>query len=547
MAGGKETPRQKMIGMMYLVLTALLALNVSSTVIDKFVFINESLVRANNESGERNAQTLVGIKKAVDDTGNRDADVAVMTSSEELRAETKRVISELNEIKKAMIEMTGNYEEGHEPEYVGDAKYLTGKTDYDKIGNYMMPVEEGGDGHGTELRDLLNGYSQYVKDLLGKHGAKETELEHYGDIAVDAVDDPVYQRDPNQAGKKFSQLAFESSPTPASLATMSEFQSRVLGYETRAMDFLSKKVGAGDISFDQIVAMVKPESKYVAAGTKYAADMFIAASASGITPTMTYNGNAIPVENGTGRVEFTATPGNYDAQGNARKTFEAAITVPVPGGGDTTYTNTIEYYVVKPVIQIQSQSVNALYLNCGNKLDVQVPALGNAYNPAFTAKGGYALKGQARGQVTVVPNSANVSLTVSSNGNTIGNRKFGVRRIPAPEIKAFTDRGEVNLKTGISAKSPKLYLRAIPDESFQQFLPDDAKFRVAEAEITLVSGGIGRQTIRVGQEANLEPIAARARKGDQLVIEIKKVQRQNFRGQVEEFRNHTKFINISLK
>ncbi|MFT5570808.1 MAG: hypothetical protein ACI9RP_002866, partial [Cyclobacteriaceae bacterium] len=72
MSGGKETGRQKMVGMMYLVLTALLALNVSNTVIDKFVFLNESLVRANDESKDRNGQILESIIKTVDDTGKRE-------------------------------------------------------------------------------------------------------------------------------------------------------------------------------------------------------------------------------------------------------------------------------------------------------------------------------------------------------------------------------------------------------------------------------------------------------------------------------------------
>ena len=47
MAGGKETPRQKMIGMMYLVLTALLALNVSKSILDAFVAIEENMQKAN--------------------------------------------------------------------------------------------------------------------------------------------------------------------------------------------------------------------------------------------------------------------------------------------------------------------------------------------------------------------------------------------------------------------------------------------------------------------------------------------------------------------
>lgn len=548
MAGGKETGRQKMVGMMYLVLTALLALNVSSTVIDKFVFLNDSLVQANNETEERNVAILANIKKTVDDTGNRAEDQKVVTVSEELRAETARVINALNEMKKTMIEITGGYEDGHAAEYLGDAKHLLGKTDYDKVGHHMMPQEEGGTGQGKELKELLNGYSIFVKEKLASVGAEEAELAAYRQIALDADEDPIYSHDPNQKGKAFAALAFESAPTPAALATMSEFQSRVLGYETRGLDFLSSKVGAGDLKFDVIVPMVKPESKYVAAGTKYTAKMFIAASSSGVTPTMTYNGNQIPVDaSGQGLVEFTANSNDFDKDGLARRTYEAAITVTLPGGRDTTFLDEIEYFVVKPTIQIQSQSVNALYLNCGNNLDVQVPQLGPAYNPAFSAKNGKTYNGADKGQVTIVPTSMKeVELSVSSNGNLIGVRSFGVRRIPSPSITLFTDQGEVDMKTGISSKTPRLYLKALPDESFQQFLPEDAKFRVAEAQITLVSGGLGRGSITVGENANLGQLLGQARKGDQLVIEIKKVQRQNFRKEVEDFGNFERFKNISL-
>ena len=547
MAGGKETGRQKMVGMMYLVLTALLALNVSSTVIDKFVFLNDSLVRANNETEERNVAILQNIKKAVDDSGSRPEDVKVMEVAEELRAETDRVMKELVVVKEAMIDVTGGYLDGFKGEYTGDAKNLVGKTDYDKVGNYMMPIEEGGEGHGEELKELLNGYAEFVKSKLASLGAESNELAHIKPIALDAAEDPLYSQDPNQKGKVFADLAFHSSPTPAGLATVSEFQSRVLGYETRGLDFLSGKVGAGDLKFDVIVPMVKPESKYVAAGSKYSAKMFIAASSSGVTPTMQYNKKDIEVDaSGQGLVEFTASAKNYDKEGLSRQTYTADITVNT-GRGDTTFSTEIEYFVVKPVIQIQSQSVNALYLNCGNKLDVQVPALGTSYNPSFSATNGSAYKGSEKGQVTIVPNSMKeVTLNVSSNGNLVGSRSFAVRRIPQPSIKAYTAQGEVNMKTGISAKSPRLQLRVIPDESFQQFLPDDAKFRVAQAEVTLVSGGIGRVTLPVGEQINLGQIAAQARKGDQLVIEIKRVQRQNFKKDVEDFAVTTRFINIPL-
>ena len=543
MAGGKETGRQKMVGMMYLVLTALLALNVSSTVLDKFAFINESLERANAETSERNARTIAGMKSAAKDKGNRTDDLKVVADAEALRAKTLQLLADMEVYKDTFVEITGGFLEGHE----GDKRFIMCKTDYDKVGNYMMPVEENGEGHGENMKELLNGYAEEIQALLKKNGADDQKLKQYHKIALDAEEDPIYSKDENQKGKKWSQLAFDGSPTHAALATVSEFQANVLSFETSALDFLVRRVGLKDITFDQIKPVIMPESRYVAAGTKYKADMFIAASASGLNDklVMTYNGTDAPVVGGVGKVEFTASPGNYDKEGNAKKQIIASIKVPQGGGTDTTFIDTIDYYVVRPVIQIQSQSVNALYYNCGNALDVQVPALGTSYNPNFTAQGGDAIKGSQTGQVTLVPRGKKLTLTVSSNGNVIGTREFGVRGIPAPDIKVFTSGGEVNMKEGISSREPELFLRAIPDESFAQFLPNDAKFRIAEAEVTLVSGGLGRGSQRTGEKINLRGM--KGRKGDQLVIEIKKVQRQNFRKQVEDFKKFTRFINLSLK
>ena len=58
MAGTKETPRQKMIGMMYLVLTALLALQVTSAILEKFVLLNNSLEQSTGAANKVNQYTF---------------------------------------------------------------------------------------------------------------------------------------------------------------------------------------------------------------------------------------------------------------------------------------------------------------------------------------------------------------------------------------------------------------------------------------------------------------------------------------------------------
>ncbi|MEQ8882450.1 MAG: GldM family protein, partial [Cyclobacteriaceae bacterium] len=217
-------------------------------------------------------------------------------------------------------------------------------------------------------------------------------------------------------------------------------------------------------------------------------------------------------------------------------------------GRDTTFTNEIEYFVIQPVIQVQSTAVNALYWRCGNSLNVTVQGLGPTFVPSFSAQGAAAISGGGT-QVTLVPTATDkVVLNVSNGGTYIGSKEFGVRPVPPPDIVFASPQGPINLKAGMSAKTPRMQIAAVADENFQQTLPDDAKFRVAEATLTLVSGGLARGSMNVsGGAANLASLLASARKGDLLNVEIKLVQRQNFRGQVEPFPVRNKFYNIPLQ
>src|SRR5690554_3623220 len=129
MAGGKETPRQRMIGMMYLVLTALLALNVTKTVLERFVFINQSLERSVHEAKVSNEGTVTRINTAVSESGNREADVRVLTTAKEVREETDKLINEMDEIKAYLIEVTGGYTESGN---------LVGMDNEEKVANHMI-------------------------------------------------------------------------------------------------------------------------------------------------------------------------------------------------------------------------------------------------------------------------------------------------------------------------------------------------------------------------------------------------------------------------
>src|SRR5689334_10361565 len=105
MAGGKETPRQKMIGMMYLVLTALLALNVSSAILEKFAIVNTTLEVLVKEDGEKNAKKLEGIKGS---TSKEDKVTVAKEKAEKVRAITKTMVEYLTGVKTKIATGSGN-------------------------------------------------------------------------------------------------------------------------------------------------------------------------------------------------------------------------------------------------------------------------------------------------------------------------------------------------------------------------------------------------------------------------------------------------------
>ena len=532
MAGGKETPRQKMIGMMYLVLTALLALQVNSAILLKFKFIDDSLIDVNGKTSTAADNTVKGIQAAVVKNQNQARDLAVLKQSEEIRAKTKAMIGYLQDVRNKLIVATGN---------------VVGATDYKDpdANNKVMPVMLGGKKNGLAypLKTELNTYSDYIKTYVP--GALPLALDGKDDKRINNSKEHTTRE---QRTKNFAELNFENTPLVAALAVLSQKETEVLKYEAEALTAQAQKVGAKTIVFDKIGAFASAESNTVAAGTKYKAELFLTAAASSIHPSMTLNGGGLKVEpNGHGKVEFTARPGSFDKDGNAKASWTGTIRFN-QNGRDTTFKVLVPYTITKPVMQIQSASVQALYFKCGNKLSVQVPALGAQYKPSFSASGASVIAGAQKGDVTLVPNAKEVTLNVASEGNAIGSQTFQVRLIPKPEIKCFVGGREANEKQGTPGTAVRsMLLKAIPDASFATFLPEDARYRVSRYEVTLVRGkrpALPTKAIS-GPQADLSDVVNAYRDGDRLYVEVKEVQRLNFQGQTETV-NISKQFNVPL-
>lgn len=530
--GGKETPRQAMIGMMYLVLTALLALQVSNAVLDKFIFIDQSLKQSVMSAGRNNDGRVSAIEQQVDKRGKKARDLEVLKKAKLAQAETQEMVNYLEGVRAKIVEVSGGIDE--------ETKKLNGAKDYDKQMLYTLGVEGKKNGEAYTMKTKLN-------DFVKKINALHEDL-NLSPLALDAKEIEIFKNDPDQKQKDFAQLNFDHTPAVACLAIISQLQTEVTNAGSKALEVLAGEVGADELRFDKIMAVVSPESKVVAAGTKYRAEMFLAASSSTTKPTMTYNGKAVKVENGKGIIEFTANAGSYDKENKSVQKWKGSITIEAPTG-DTTLQIEEEFIVAKPVIQVQSGSVQALYMNCGNVLQINVPALGNAYAPSFSASGASVIKGAKKGAVTVVPDKGKVSLTVSSGGNKIGTESFNVKRVPKPTIKLLSRGKAVDLKNGVNASGmPRsLTAKSIPDEDFAAFLPKDARYRVTNWEI---SHARGRRAIGVkkgsSETVDINDFAAKAKPGDRIVIEIKKVARMNFQNKVEDVKGVSEIITIPI-
>jgi gliding motility-associated protein GldM len=293
MAGVKETPRQRMIGMMYLVLTALLALQVSNQILQKFVLINDGMERTSRNYISKNESSVANIKGAIEEQGNNPKDLPKVGASQAVRNETKEIFAYLEDLKQQLItQANAKNDEGN---FVNSALKNT-----EVPGNLFA-----NSGKGEELKEKLNSYPAKISGILDGIGITGMT---FPPIARDAKDIELFANDREARNKSFVNLTFVKSPVGAVLALISQYQNEVLNIESEALSEIVKSIGTFYFKADILEGKIAAVSNVVAAGTKFQGDMFIASASSSAAPTMTLGGRTIPVENGFGKVEFTVAP-----------------------------------------------------------------------------------------------------------------------------------------------------------------------------------------------------------------------------------------------
>ncbi|OEK02591.1 hypothetical protein BFP97_14135 [Roseivirga sp. 4D4] len=586
MAGGKETPRQKMIGMMYLVLTALLALQIKDSVLEKFVLMESGLEVSNASFLDYNQTILGDIQSDVVNQGDKQGDQAVAKVAEGVRNYTNGLAAYLDNLKYEL----GKVSTG------GDTSKLRKRSTlkkYEEPSNYMV-----NQGFADELKAKLDEYPEKVNGLIALLGKDTMTPEWMESIALKADDIKMYENNQEEKKKDYADFNFYKAPLASVLAQLTFYKNQIYSKEAVALNKLKSFVGTAvsvnpnDIpsiesvqsapatqssepqqvaendnvantpsttpsqpsntssdaidpedfltgafaGIDYAEATVLSESNIITAGLPFKAQAFLTLGNSKLEPTVKMNGQDVTMLGGRGQIDFptSARESEYDANGLAKKTFEVEITADDGTGSQITRTTTHEYFVARPVIDVRSQSVDVLYLNCNNNLTINVPALGPVYQPRFTVTGATYTQGSTKGQVSVVPNNRAVKIDVSSGGQYIGFREFEARNVPLPALDVRPNGQVYNPNVGLTDMPTRLDLRLNPDAAFAEKYPDDANFYVTKGTIYLTRGTQRKGQIRIDgltPDVDLSSIRARMASGDQLVVSIEEIARVNYKSE----------------
>ncbi len=429
MGGAKncpETPRQKMIGMMYLVLTAMLALNVSTDILNGFTLVDDSLHESVAATEERNNLMLRSFAAAAET--NPDKNLSWYEKACELHAKSDSLYNYLDNFKYQIVRLA----DGDEAD--PKARNIVGKSNLDVTGQYGLT-----EGNGAILKKHIQEYRDYLIALSDSTKANEFNML----FATNEGKTNDGQSIPWEA------TLFEGMPVGASVTLLTKIQSDVRMAEGRMIQYLQSATDAGDLRVNKMEALVIPKSSYVIKGEKYSAQIILAAVDTTQKPNYFINGNRI---GDNGLYEFTAnTLGTHQYTGQ--------IVVRGADGTETPYPFSSEYSVGEPSVTISNNDLDAVYRGYKHTFSISVPGMSNDNIQVKVDHGKLAKKGNL--WMIDAPTNSNtmkvsVYATVDGKSQFMGDHTYRVLPLPEPAASIKVGDKEYSSEIGNSViNNPK--------------------------------------------------------------------------------------------
>ncbi|MDE6321385.1 MAG: gliding motility protein GldM, partial [Muribaculaceae bacterium] len=396
--------RQKMINLMYIVLTAMLALNVSSDVLDGFTQVDEGLNRSNANVDERNKSILQQLEAFA--AQNPEKGQVWYEQALEVREVTDRLYNQIDSIKLLIVQQADGPE--------GNVAEIINRDNLEAASVVMLAP---GNENGAKLRLSIDQYRDYIISKLPENKRVNVEAA----LSTDPV-----QRKGVIGATSWEESKFDNQPVVAAITLLTKLQNDVRFAEGEALNTLLSNVDAGDVRVNELNAFVIPQSRLVMRGGKYSADIVLAAVDTTARPIVYINGKAL--DNNRGHYElFTGSTGTF--------TYKGYLEVPHGDGTTTRHEFASDYTVIEPSATISPTMMNVLYAGIENPISISVPGVPMSAVSATMTNGTLTRKGDAWvAHPGKVGSDAEVSVTATIDGRSqsVGSMKFRVRKLPDP-------------------------------------------------------------------------------------------------------------------
>lgn len=507
MSGAKETPRQKMIGMMYLFYTALLALNISSDILNAFILVNNSMVQTNTNFGSKNDIIMSSFEKQMMMNEKKvkpfyDKALLAKKYSDEL-------VEYLNWLNDTLVIATEGFEKNNDfdiyyksvngEDSVVTYKYaheipvvkLKNKDKYNKPQDILIPEIPGVTKQADVMKEKFAEYNKNILGLLTPDDRKDIKK---------GLDTKRAWNAQEKKWEEWERNTFHHGVLVADIVIINKYISEVLNTQSEVLNKLYSYIDAQTIKFDAVRAAVIPKSNVVIAGSDYSADIFVAA----------YSRTEVPIVNikkGVDSVEYSEveSAGNDNAnfikidsakEGIVTYSFKTSsigefkyagfINIKGPDGKYQHHAFNSSYQVIAPSATVSADKMNVVYSGLDNPISVSAPGFTNEHI-RVTVSGGGKLKSTGKGGYIYNPPTSG-SRTIKFNvagekqdGTVVpmGFKEFRVLGVPAAIVKiAGRNEGKVN---GSSLASQPILTAEMEKFAF------DLSYRVSQYEIMVFS------------------------------------------------------------
>ena len=411
------SPRQRMINLMYVVLMAMLALNISTEVLNGFSIVEESLNRTTASSSKENNALYEDFTAQL--KSNPDKVRAWFEKATMVKSMSDSLYNFAQQLKVSIVRDADGKD--------GDVRNIQGKDNLEAASHVMLAP---GVGKGRKLFNAINAYRERIITMVTDPLQRQ--------IIRDNLSTKI-PKGHNVLGKNWQEYMFENMPVAAAVTLLSKLQSDVRYAEGEVLHTLVSNIDLKDIRVNKLNAFVIPEKTTLYPGEQFNANIVMAAVDTTLQPEIYINGSHINTKNG--HYSFTAG-------GIGQHQFSGYILMKNGAGDMLRRDFSQKFEVITPPsgATIAADLMNVLYAGYSNPISVSVPGI--PQNAVRVSMSGGSLSARGNGHYVAVPSSVgkNVvfSISATDRGKTrsMGTFAFKVRKLPdpTPYMVVGTDR-----------------------------------------------------------------------------------------------------------